>query len=214
MAYLEQITRWKEAAASYDNGKGIPLREYNPDDKEDMAEVCGLLQVTDPLDRRRLQSYIRTLRECGGGTRTDNETTWWYQVCGTIERNKAVAGARFTLYTLAKGGFYPFETTHSTAFAVQRCPDDESKRLLSATVVFSTKAQAQKFFVSVDSYVNKTRGLSIRVPLSITQVKPYDNERLVLESDYVANEADGEAPHDSPVWDVELSSMDVSGQVA
>ena len=52
---------WDEIAASHDNGKGIPLREYDPDDQDDMNEMYyGLLKVIDPIDLtdKRLQSYI------------------------------------------------------------------------------------------------------------------------------------------------------------
>ncbi|CAB9517741.1 Nitrilase family, member 2 [Seminavis robusta] len=69
---------------------------------------------------------------------------------------------------------------------------------------------AEAFVVRVDNYISKAHGISYQTSFTTTQVKPYDKRRLVLESDYVPNESDGKAPHDSPVWNVEVSSMDIS----
>ena len=38
-AITTRLRLWDEAAANYDNGKGITLREYNPDDQDDMIEI-------------------------------------------------------------------------------------------------------------------------------------------------------------------------------
>lgn len=55
----------------------------------------------------------------------------------------------------------------------------------------------------------KTRGVDYYQPFTITTAEPHDNPRLVLESDYIPNRADGDAPHDSPVWNVEVSESDM-----
>ena len=42
----------------------------------------------------------------------------------------------------------------------------------------------------------------------INAMDPFEPKRLVLETECVPRETDGEAPLDSPVWAVEISSMD------
>ncbi|CAB9527301.1 hypothetical protein SEMRO_1974_G308710.1 [Seminavis robusta] len=110
----------------------------------------------------------------------------------------------------AGGGYYPEGMEPDDAFAVGRHPNDESKRLLSVSVIFPTLQAAEAFIVRVDNYISKTHGISYRTSFTTTQVKPNDKHRLVLESDYVPNESGGKAPHNSPVWNVEVSSMDIS----
>ena len=140
----------------------------------------------------------------------NGEKIFWHLVTGTIERNYANSGSRHELFKCAGGGYYPQEMAPDDAFAVALHPTDVSKRLLSVSVVFSTLHAAEAFIVRVDNYISKTHGISYRTSFTTTQVQPYDKHQLVLESDYVANEPDGEAPHDSPVWNVEVSSMDIS----
>lgn len=58
----DEEEEWKAAAASYDGGKGLPLRECDPDG-EDMGFVYDALNVQDFGARKRLQAYVRRLRE-------------------------------------------------------------------------------------------------------------------------------------------------------
>lgn len=59
----EEENGWIAAAAACDDGKGLILSEIDPDDKEDMVFVCGVLQVNDRFAKTRLTRYIRRLRE-------------------------------------------------------------------------------------------------------------------------------------------------------
>ena len=144
------------------------------------------------------------------GFRRWNEQSW-YLVTGTIERNKATAGSRHALFRLASGGHYPKGMEPTAAFAVGKHPIETTKRLLSISVVFSDERSANSFIVNVDKYIVSTHGVDYHtgIKFSSQQVEP-NKDRLVLESDYVPNQADGEAPQDSPVWDVEVSAMDIS----
>jgi hypothetical protein len=59
----EEERSWKVAAASYDSGKGIPLEEFNPDDKSDMESLYQALKVKDPIAQKRLSRFIQNLRQ-------------------------------------------------------------------------------------------------------------------------------------------------------
>lgn len=135
----------------------------------------------------------------------------WYLVTGTIERNKVTAGSRCKLFRLASGGYYPKGMEPTTAFAVGKHPTETTKRLLSISVVFPDERSANSFIVNVDRYIVSTYGVDYHndTRFSTQRVEP-NNDRLVLESDYVPNQAEGEAPQDSPVWDVDVSGMDIS----
>lgn len=134
----------------------------------------------------------------------------WQLVTGTLERNQANAGCRHALFKLASGGYYPIGSNPTSAFAVKVHPDDETKRLLSVSVVFQDLRSAQEFVVRVDSYVTSTHGVAFSETFTITPIEPYGNPKLVLESAYIPNQAGGEPPHDSPVWNVEVSDIDMS----
>jgi len=99
----------------------------------------------------------------------------------------------------------------NAAFAVEKHPTEMINRLLSISVAFSDERSANSFIVNVDKYIVSTHGVDYHNnnKLIAKQVEP-NKDRLVLESDYVPTQADGEAPHDSPVWNVEVSSMDIS----
>lgn len=58
----EEERAWETAAAAYDQGKGVPLEEVDPDDKDDMKQVYDALKVTDYFAQKRLTKYIRGLR--------------------------------------------------------------------------------------------------------------------------------------------------------
>eukprot|EP00547_Thalassionema_nitzschioides_P014339 CAMPEP_0194237956 /NCGR_PEP_ID=MMETSP0158-20130606/4816_1 /TAXON_ID=33649 /ORGANISM="Thalassionema nitzschioides, Strain L26-B" /LENGTH=447 /DNA_ID=CAMNT_0038972097 /DNA_START=84 /DNA_END=1427 /DNA_ORIENTATION=- len=59
----EEENDWREAAAAFDDGKGLRLEEYNPDDNEDMQLLYQALKVNDPHAKKRLKGYIRRLRQ-------------------------------------------------------------------------------------------------------------------------------------------------------
>ena len=58
----DEENRWKEVAASYDDGLGIPLEEIDPDDEEDMQEIRRLLGVNELGAKARLKRFIRSLQ--------------------------------------------------------------------------------------------------------------------------------------------------------
>ena len=73
------------------------------------------------------------------------------------------------------------------------------------------KKAANKFITSVHSYVNSSRGIVFYngegfEGATIAQF----NGNLILEDHYTPREEDRESPNDSPVWNVEISSMDCS----
>jgi len=135
---------------------------------------------------------------------------YWFLCKGVLLRPKSNAGGRFKLIELAKGGYYPRGTNVNEAFKVTNHATDPSLRLMYVSVVFDVKKEANLFIADVHSYVSKTQGVSLREDFQCTTIPSFDNPILVLESDYVPREAEGEAPEDSPVWNVELSAMDVS----
>ena len=57
---------WEAAAAAHDGGKGIPLRECDPDDNETMGFIYSAFDVKKIDAQLRLKAYIRRLRETGG----------------------------------------------------------------------------------------------------------------------------------------------------
>ena len=59
----EEENGWKAAAAAYDDGKGIPLEEIDPDDKETMNEVYTALDVNNIGAKARPKRFIRRLRQ-------------------------------------------------------------------------------------------------------------------------------------------------------
>lgn len=140
-------------------------------------------------------------------------------VTGTIERNRGFAGSRLALFGLASGGYYPEGMNPTEAFAVREHPTGErTKNLLSISVVFSNETSAHAFIVKVDKYI-VTHGLEYyKGSKFVVQPVEHNGEHngepngggLVLTSDYVANQADGDEPPDSPVWDVQMSQMDIS----
>ncbi|KAL3917093.1 MAG: hypothetical protein SGILL_004875 [Bacillariaceae sp.] len=65
MQKTDEEKAWEAAAAAYDEKKGIPLRECDPDDKEAMGFIYGVLGVKKMDARLRLKAYIRRLRETG-----------------------------------------------------------------------------------------------------------------------------------------------------
>ena len=50
--------QWEEAVTAYDDGKGIPLEEINPDDGEAMNNIYAALNVHDfePMKKFHLTS--------------------------------------------------------------------------------------------------------------------------------------------------------------
>lgn len=100
----------------------------------------------------------------------------------------------------------------NAAFAVSEHPTEKTKRLLSISVVFSDERSAISFIVSVDKYIATTRGVAYHGDSKFTKKRAEqpNQDRFVLESDYVPNQADGEPPKDSPVWEVDLSATDIS----
>ena len=136
----------------------------------------------------------------------------WYKVTGTVERNRAAAGVRFQLVKLLQQGLYCQGKGFDDAFQVTLHPSDTEKRLIELSIVFCELNEAQAYIKAVDSYINSTPELTYFDGswFEVTEIDPFDKPELVLESHYKANKADGEAPNDSPVWDVEVSSVDVS----
>lgn len=63
MTTPEEENGWKAAAAAYDDGKGIPLEEIDPDDKETMNEVYSALNVNNFGAKARLKQFIRRLQQ-------------------------------------------------------------------------------------------------------------------------------------------------------
>ena len=53
---------WREAAAAYDGGNGIPLEGIDPDEKEIMNEVYAALKVSNIGAKARLNKFIQKLR--------------------------------------------------------------------------------------------------------------------------------------------------------
>lgn len=49
------------AAATFDGGKGLFLRNVNPDDNDDMNEVCAALKVRNIGAKTRLEGCIQSL---------------------------------------------------------------------------------------------------------------------------------------------------------
>lgn len=54
---------WREAAAAYDDGKGLLLEEIDPDDEGTMKEVYAALKVNTIGAKTRLNRFIRRLRQ-------------------------------------------------------------------------------------------------------------------------------------------------------
>lgn len=135
-------------------------------------------------------------------------------VSGTIERSVSSAGDRFQLVQLARGGYYRHNEGIEQGFQCLAHPEEnkDNLRLISVGVVFKEEAQANNFAAAVHSYVAKTPGVLLHQGqiFQISAMDPFEPERLVFETDYVPREQDGEVPLDSPVWDVEINSMDQS----
>ena len=136
----------------------------------------------------------------------------WYCVKGTIQRPKSSAGDRFKLVQLARGGYYPHNGNLEDAFQCLPHPDKVELRLISVSVVFLDENAANHFIADVHSYVTKSPGVVLYQGQDFlcSEIDPFNPKHLVLETHYEPREADGEAPKDSPVWDVEISLMDVS----
>lgn len=139
-------------------------------------------------------------------------------VTGTIERSVASAGDRFQVIQLARGGYYRPNEGIEQGFQCLAHPEEnrDNLRLISVGVVFEEKAQANSFAAAVHSYVAKTPGVHLHQGqiFQISTMDPFEPERLVLETDYVPREKDGEAPLDSPVLAVEINSMDQSAVIS
>ena len=58
----DEENRWNAVAASYDEGKGLPLEEVNLDDEGDLQEICRLLGVNELGAKLRLKRFIRSLQ--------------------------------------------------------------------------------------------------------------------------------------------------------
>lgn len=140
MSKTDEETRWENAAAAYDNGKGLILREFDPDDKNEMSGVYDALCVTEIGAMSRLRRYVRRLREEGNA-----QTSYAYLVTGEIERSQVDAGTRYELFRLAKGGYYPDGMGPDTAFSVKSHANDDAKRLLSFSVFSLPKAPQIRF---------------------------------------------------------------------
>jgi hypothetical protein len=70
---------------------------------------------------------------------------------------------------------------------------------------------ANNFVAEVDHYLVTTSGVTLySSDLKPSAIAPFDPKRLILTSHYTPREANGEPPLDSPVWNVEQDSMDVS----
>jgi hypothetical protein len=142
----------------------------------------------------------------------------WFCVTGTIERNFSSAGVRFELVQLARGAYYRPGETIEQGFQCRKHPEEnkENLRLLLVGVVFEEKSQANEFAADVHSFVAKTDGVDLyqNQCFQINTIDPFEPYRLVLETDYIAREKDGEPPLDSPVWSVKISSMDQSAVIS
>jgi hypothetical protein len=128
------------------------------------------------------------------------------------------AGDRFQLVQLARGGYYRPNEGIEQGFQCRVHPGEnkDNLRLVLVGVVFEEKAQANNFAAAVHSYVAKTPGIHLHQEqtFQINTMDPFEPQRLVLETDYVPRETDGEPPLDSPVWAVEINSMDQSTSLA
>lgn len=210
----EEEDKWEAAAAAADEGRGINLAGVDLNDMNDLFEA---LNVTAYAAKTRLRAFIKHLQlqhEQQQPSQPNEQPlqprSSWHLVTGTIQRNEAIAGSRHALFKLASGGYYPEGMDPTDSFPVNVHPTERTKRLLSASVVFSYLGSAEAFIVKVAGFVASTRSIAYHTPFRTTHVEPYNNHRLILETDYVPNQADGEAPHDSPVWDVEVLAMDIS----
>ena len=58
----DEENRWNAVAASYDEGKGIPLEEIDPNDRESMDATYVALGVKDFFAKLRLKRFIRSLQ--------------------------------------------------------------------------------------------------------------------------------------------------------
>jgi len=145
-----------------------------------------------------------------GSMYTQQRQVAWYQVKGIIKRNKHVAGVRFKLISLAKDGYYPAGMSVSEAFKVERTETESEDLLNHVSVVFEEKREARRCITEVDSYVTKTRGISIREGFGCTEIRPFNRPTLVLESHYVPRKSEGEdnTPN-SPPWDVVIDAVSI-----
>ena len=184
----------KESAGKlFDNGYVRPLNLIGAT----AAELIQAAKLSPPAAR-----YLSNMLE---------KVDYWCLCKGVIQRTKSNAGGRFKLIALARGGYYPQDTNVNEAFKVTNHAIDPNLRLITVSVVFEVQKEANLFIAGVHSYVNKQPGVSISEDFQCTAIPSFKNAILILESDYEPREAEGEAPEDSPVWNVEqLSSMDVS----
>ena len=118
-----------------------------------------------------------------------------------MARPVSSAGDRFQLVQLARGGYYRPNEEIEQGFQCLAHPGENNLRLVSVGVVFEEKAQANSFAAAVHSYVAKTPGIHLHQgqTFQINTMDPFKPQRLVLETDYVPRETDGEPPLDSPV---------------
>ena len=77
------------------------------------------------------------------------------------------------------------------------------------SVVFEEKREAKRFITDVDSYITKTRGVSLQErDFGYREKSPFNHPNLVLASHYVPRKAEGEDnTPDSPPWDVEMDAI-------
>ena len=139
-------------------------------------------------------------------------TNQWYLVTGVLQRPRYCAGDRFKLVQLARGGYYPQNGRMDNAFKCREHPMETELGLISVAVVFIDENGANHFIADVHSHVAKSPGVILfeDKDLKCTLIDPFSPKQLVLETHYKPREQDGEAPLDSPVWDVELQSIDAS----
>lgn len=135
----------------------------------------------------------------------------WFLVEGIIERDKSYSGLRFELIKKAAGGIYPKEGMDiDSAFRVENHPKDTQSRLVFVSVVFLTKTMAYNFIASVEEYVATQRDLRFQHIFESKEIEAYNEEKLIRLTHYAPRDKYGIPPFDSPVWNVEMMSMDLS----
>ena len=91
---------WSEAAAAFDGGKGLPLEEIDPDDKDEMQLLYQALQVNDYSAQLRLKRYIRKLRPLGPSQQTSAGGGNWER---KNPRTKLEDGKTYGYFPVAEG---------------------------------------------------------------------------------------------------------------
>ena len=100
----DEENQWKAAAANYDEGKGIPLEEIDPNDRESMDATYVALGVKDFFAKLRLKRFIRSLQPQQQPQQVRRRCNT--DVCIVSSNNQPVSRARWV---------HPFRSSQSLA---------------------------------------------------------------------------------------------------